>query len=462
MKKIRLFSLIFSILLLFPCLIATAAEDVSVEKGCHSVNALSPLSESKKLLETSKAVVLYELNSDTMVYGWNMDEKIYPSSMVKLMTAIVALENGTLSDTVTVTKSALSHVAIGAVSANLKAGEELSLESLLYCMMCQSANDAATVIAEHIAGSQEAFLQMMNEKAMQIGCTGTNYTNVHGLHDDQTYTTARDICRILEYGLGDEQFKMLFTAKSYTVPATNKSDARVLQTSNYMMSKDYTSRYYDARVTGGKTGATDKAGRCLAVTAQANGMELLGIVMGAVPTYQEEGIILNTYGSFEEMKQLLDFGCNGYEYRQVFYENQALAQYSVENGANDVITKPSSELSTVLPIELDETKLRWVYEAADAISAPVKEGQHISNAQVWYGDICLAQAELVAMEDVSVFEKNTAGNAVNSSEKSNIFSILFVIAPIIAIFAIIAVRRIQLVRRKARRQHRKMQRRREW
>ena len=343
MKKIRTICLALCLMLLMQLLCVSAfAADASVTSGSHSVDAAVPLSESKQLLETSKAVILYELNSDTLVYSWNPDAKIYPSSMVKLMTALVALEEGNLSDTVVVTKSALSHVAIGSVSAGLKSGEELSLEALLYCMMTASANDASTVIAEHIAGSQEAFIQLMNDKAAELGCTGTHYSNVHGLHDEQTYTTARDICRILDAALENEQFEALFTAKTYTIPATNKSEQRLIVTSNHMMSKEETSKYFDERVTGGKTGATDAAGRCLAVTAEANGMKLLGIVMGAVPTYEEEGIILKTYGSFEEMKTLLDFGCDSFEYRQVFYANQALKQYPVSGGTNSVVTQPVS------------------------------------------------------------------------------------------------------------------------
>ncbi len=463
MIKTRILCCLLCVLMMISQVCVFAQDDSSVSSGSHSVNASVSLSESKKLLETSKAVALYELNSDTLVYGWNIDEKVYPSSMVKLMTAIVALENGTLTDTVTVTKSALSHVAIGAVSANLKNGEQLSLESLLYCMMCQSANDAAVVIAEHIGGSQEGFLQLMNEKAKDIGCTGTNYTNVHGLHDEQTYTTTRDICKILEYGLKNPQFKMLFTAKTYTVPATNKSEARNIQTSNYMMSKDYTSKYFDERVTGGKTGATDKAGRCLAVTAEANGMNLLGIVMGATPTYEEEGIILKTYGSFEEMKKLLDFGCNGFEYRQIFFENQTIAQYAVADGVNDVVTKPVSQLSTVLPVDLDESKLRWEYDDAPDLSAPIKAGQHISNVRVWYGNICLAQTGLVAVNDVSVF-KPTTDTPSEVTEGPDVWIIIgVVIGGIVLIILILRFLRIFAVSRaKARRKRRRQQRRMEW
>ena len=471
MKKLRGLCLFISALLLMSCLqLPAAAADVSVSSGCHSVDAAVALSESKQLLDTSKAVILYERNSDTMVYNWHGDDKIYPSSMVKLMTALVALEQGNLSDTVTVTRSALSNLIPGSLCLKpvLQSGEELSLEALLYAMMTASANDASVVIAEHIAGSQEEFVRLMNDKASQLGCTATKYSNVHGLHDEQTYTTARDLCRLLDAALENEQFKALFTAKEYTIPATNVSEERHIVTSNHMMSKAETPKYFDARVTGGKTGATDAAGRCLAVTAEANGMELLGIVMGAVPTYEEEGIILKTYGSFEEMKVLLDFGCDGFAYRQIFYGNQVLAQYPVSGGENGVVTMPVSELSTVLPVEFDETQLTWTFGEPGTIAAPVKKGQRISDVQVWYGNICLAQTEQVAMTDVAVYQQPTqpsdGSRPVQDQDSSTAFILISILLGVVVLAAavVLVLRWIAAARLRARRRRRRAQRRRNY
>ncbi len=466
MKKTGIICLIFCLTVFLIAQPATAASgvDASVSAGCHSVDAAKTLSTEGKMLDTAKAVILYELNSDTMVYAYNPDATIYPSSMVKIMTALVALEKGTLSDIVTVTRSALDNVAIGSVSAGLKRGEEISLEALLYCMMTASANDAASVIAEHIGGgSIDSFIQMMNDKAREIGCTNTNYTNVHGLHDEQTYTTARDICRLMEVALENEDFCKLFKADMYTVPATNKSEERVVQTTNNMMVKG--KKFYDARVTGGKTGSTNQAGRCLIVTAEANGMNLLGIVMGAVPTYEEEGIVLKYHGNFEEMGALLDYGCNGFEYRQVFYDNQALIQYPVSGGANNVVTRPVSELSTVLPVGIDEAKLKWVYDkSVQTIVAPVEQGQTIGNAQVWYGDTCLVQTEIVAMNAVGVYVAPVIPDLPEREEID--FTILFVILGIllgiavIFVLVLLIIRWINRAKRRARQRRRRQNRRR--
>lgn len=463
MKKIRTMCLILSIFMLLGIVAVPAqAADDSVLSGCHSVDASVALSDDGRLTETAEAVILYELNSDTMLYTYNPDEKIYPTSMVKLMTVLVALENGELEDQVTVTRSALNSVAIGSVSAGLKSGEVLTLEDLLYCTMIASANDAAAVVAEHIAGSQDAFVQLMNEKAAALGCKNTHYTNASGLHEEETYTTARDICRITEAALENEQFKTIFETVSYTVPATNKSDApRELKTTNNMALSG--NKYYDERVTGGKTGATDKGGRCLTVTARSGDMDLLCIVMGAKATYETE-VSISKYGSFEECKELLDYAFSGFSYRQVFFEGQSISQYPVQGGANQVVTQPAASASTVLPNQLDESLLRWVYTQKDtALTAPVEKGQSIGSVQVWYGEKCLAQTDMVAMNAVAVEREPVIPEAPVKEDSGSwkaLVVTLGVFGGMIVLFLLVmtVLRFVGNMRRKARRRRRQRQR----
>lgn len=401
MKLSRVFSLLLALFLIFSAFPAQAA-DISVSGGCHSVDAASPLDESGKLVDTSKAVMVYELKSDTLIYTYNPDATIYPASMVKIMTALVALEQGALTDTVTVSSAAVNSIKPGSVSAGLRPGEQLTLKDLLYCLIVQSANDAAPVIAEHIAGSQEDFIAMMNQRSQELGCTGTHYSNVHGLHDDGTYTTARDVCRLVEYALENETFREMFQTKSYTVPATNKSLERQIHTTNYMLSTEQVKKYYDERITGGKTGHTDKAGRCLASTAQVGNMELLTIVMGAEATYEEEGISLKTFGSFEETAELLDHVQEKYTLRQIFCYGQPITQFDVAGGAHDAAAGPRDTLYAVLPIGAKESDLRWDYSDA-ALTAPVAKDQALSTLHVWYGNKCIAQTDLVSINAVPVY-----------------------------------------------------------
>jgi len=246
MKKMRFLCLITAVFMAISGLcLKVLGTDIATTQGCHGVDAAMTLSMEEQLTETAKAIVLYERNSGTMLYTWNPDGRIYPTSMVKLMTALVALENADLEEEVTVTRKVLDQVPIGTVSAELKVGEKITMRDLLYCIMVESANDASVVVANHIAGSAEAFVELMNAKAAELGCRDTQYSNVHGLHDEQTYTTARDICRITEAGLQNETFRTMFRTVKYTVAPTNKSpEGKNITTTNHMMN-ERNLRYYD-------------------------------------------------------------------------------------------------------------------------------------------------------------------------------------------------------------------------
>lgn len=432
-------SVLLTIFLTVQCLVIPAAAwqtDPAVSSGCHSVDAAKALESQTQIVATARAVVVYERISGTMIYTWNADSRVYPASMVKLMTALVALENADLSSKVVVTRGALAQMPMGALSMGLKSGEELTLEQLLYCMMVASSNDAAVVIAQYVGGSQERFIAMMNEKARELGCVDTNFSNVHGLHSEQTFTTARDVCRVLLAGLEDSRFRDMFTAKTYTIPATNQSEERTIKSTNNMMltsSRDY----YDARVTGGRTGATDAAGRCIAVTAEANGMELVCVLMGAEPTYSEDKQVVLRYGSFEEMAELLDYVSEGYSVHQLAAEGQILTQLEVENGANHVAVRPEDSLFTVLPVDVEQKSLRWIFQSS-AMTAPVAAGQEAGAIQVWYGDICLGQTQLVTANSVPVKTTLVMDKRPSEMDDRGSWTTLFVVVGILAAVGAIA------------------------
>lgn len=465
MKKHRLLCLFLCLIMCLAVPVEAAAGDSSVTAGCHSVDAALPLADSGQLTDTAKAAIVYELSSDTMVYSWNPDEKIYPSSMVKLMTALVALEKGDLEEKVAVTKRALNLMQAGSVSAGLMAGEEMKLLDLLYCLMVASANDAALVIAEHIGGNQDIFITMMNEKAAQLGCTGTRYSNAHGLHDEETYTTARDICRIMEYALENDTFRALFTAESYTVPATNKSEERKIWTTNYMRTTHGNRTYYDARVTGGKTGSTDEAGRCLVATAESGNMALLTIVMGAKPVYSADGLSVERFGSFEETRELLDYTFENYERRQIFFPGQILTQLPVEQGANSVAAGAQVSAFTILPKKLETEQLVWRYGTSGGVTAPVELGQTLSTVQAWFGNKCLAQTDLVAMNAVGVYRPEEPVEKPDKVDGTAIWlTILILVGAVVALallslgvlYAIRIVRKVTIdMRRRRRRKNRR-------
>lgn len=406
MKRTGFISILIATLLViqyfcFP-VFATASEDASVLYGCHSIDAQVPLLGEQQLVENARAMILFDANSDTLLYAWNADERMYPASLAKIVTAIVVIEQGTMADLVTVTADTLATIPEDAARYGFSAGEVISVEALLYCMMVDSANDAAAILANYLCGTEEAFAAEMNRFAEELHCKDTNFVNPHGLHDDQQYTTARDITRILSAALKNELFREIFETVYYTMPATNMSGERWISTGNYLMNKDKdkVEIYYDPRVTGGRTGVTTDGERCIASTARKGELELISIIMGSKSSYNEGGLT-NSFGGYQETSDLLDYGFDGLKTAQIFYEDQAVRQCKVVNGDTDLVLGSQVSLSTILPQGVKQTNLTYRYtDSVSAFEAPIEKGMKLSNLEVWYGNICIAQADLYAMNHV--------------------------------------------------------------
>ena len=439
----------------------TSTDDSSVSSGCRGIDGQLPLWGSGKLLETSASVILYETNSDTLMYAWNPDEQMVPASLVKIMTALIAVEKGNIEDTISVTEGSLSVISDKNRTIDLKPGENVTLGQMLYCLLVGSANDAAVVIAAHIAGSEQNFVTMMNERAREIGCTGTMFVNSHGLTAENQYTTARDIAKILKVAMKNELFMEFFSATLYNMTATNLSEKRRVETTNYIMTPG-TPAYYDKRVTGGRTGITDDRNRVLAVTAESGELSYIGVILGAVPTYASNGYSVVRFGSYEEMNELLDVGFEDHKIVQVLNENQVLRQYPVSNGENNLAAGPAVSVETVLPsdIKMDDLAVRYL-QGNDVLSAPIKIGDQITTVQLWYKDVCIAQVPLVARNTVDVFvpqdEQEQSLNANGGGIGTALIVIGIILGFVLALVSVVYL--VQLFRNAAARaQHRRRRR----
>lgn len=386
--------------------------DASVDNGCHSINARVALGSGANLLKTGKAAFLYEMNTDTLIYSVREDERVFPASLTKIMTCLLVAEEGNPEDIVTVSASALVGMVEDGSNVGLKVGEEMSVENLLYCTMVSSGNDAASVLAEYISGSEEAFVARMNERAQELGCTRTNFMNPHGLHDDHHYTTARDLAKMTLEALKHPLFRQIYHTSYYKVPATNLCGERELVTTNYMIS-EYTVGYYmDKRVIGGKTGTTTPAGRCLMVTAREGDMFLLSIIMGASAQDEntDDGIIHD--GRFDETSDMLDYAFKNYAPVQILSDTQALGQFPVADGINQVVGCPEDAMKTLLPKDYNAQDLTWECTGKDDLKAPLAKGDSVGQVRVWYHSNCLAQSKLVALNAV---EKKEVTQSTNPS-----------------------------------------------
>ncbi len=406
MKKIRIICLLLAALMLFGTVCIAAEEegnDQSVLSGSHSADAAQPLMGSEKLQKNAQAMLLYETGSDTLLYAYNADAVVSPASLVKIMTALLVLENAQLTDAVTVSQSAIKAVPSDAVSVSLQEGEILTVEQLIYCLLVYSANDAAAVLAEHISGSQKAFVNTMNQKAQALGCVGTNFVNATGLHHQEQVTTARDVAKILKEALKFDFFRQAFGTTYYIVEKTNKFRQRTLTSNNHLMSTDTVTIHFDPRVTGGRTGVTSTGHRNMATVAKDGNMELICVVLGSADELLEDSYRVKSYGTFPETSYLLDTAFQQYSREQVIFRNEILGQETVLGGECDVFIASRENYFTVLPAGTATKDLTYRYTPVNGSpQAPIKKDQHIANLQVWSGSTCVAQTAVYAMNDVDI------------------------------------------------------------
>jgi serine-type D-Ala-D-Ala carboxypeptidase len=400
-RKIQ-FSLVFFFLCFFlflPTSLATDDLNIGAESGI--------------LIESTTGKILYEKNSE---------KRMYPASTTKIMTAILTIEKCNLSDIATVSHDAVYSVPSGYSHANLKVGEELSINDLLNVLLIPSANDAANVLAEHIAGSVDEFCKMMNQKAKELGCKDTNFVNPNGVHNENHYSTAYDISLIARYAMQNETFRSYVKKTSCSLPATNKYDKtdRLFITTNDLLRVNHSSRadnYYYSYCNGIKTGYTSQAQNCLAASANRDGLEFITVVLGAGQT--EDGLSQRNLDTIS----MFDYAFDHYTTKKLNEENSLLKQIKVKGATKEtenldvliqdpinVIISKGNEDETFLPeIQLDEN-----------LRAPITKNSVIGSITYKIDDVQYT-SNLLAANDV---------------QKLDIFGIIFRIVAVIAILVI--------------------------
>ena len=245
---------------------------------------------------SSTAAIVMETSTNTVLYSKNADQALYPASAVKVMTCLMALENSSLDDQVTMTATGVSGVTDGGANISAQLDEVFTMEQCLYAIMVASANDIALQVAEHISGSVEDFVAAMNTRAQELGCTNTVFTNPTGLPDENQHTTAHDMALIMEAAMANDTFRTIAQTTSYTIPATNVSGGDRALTNNFTMINSSSDSYYEPCI-GGKEGYTEASGSTLVCEASKNNMKLVCVVLnGASGVTDDEAIALLNYG----------------------------------------------------------------------------------------------------------------------------------------------------------------------
>ncbi|MCI8525453.1 MAG: D-alanyl-D-alanine carboxypeptidase [Oscillospiraceae bacterium] len=408
MKKYRFLSLLMVLTLflslLTPLAGAEAADDTPAEPAGTEPENLpaEPAAGEGGYTVQAKAALLLEMNSGQVLLAQDASVQVYPASLTKVMTCMLTLEHGNLSDVVTVSESALEGLDPAGSTAGLIAGEQMTVENLLYCMMLSSANEACNVAAEYIAGSVDAFVAMMNEEAAALGCTGTHFCNPHGLHDENHYTTARDLSLIAMKALEDETFRTITSTVYYEVPPTNLSDVRKLYTTNLLETPS--TRYYYEYAVGVKTGYTTPAGRCLISTAERpdRKTKLLSVVCGAADVYLEDGVIENQ--NFTETKALFEYGFDTFDFAVVLEANPVVQTPVFHSAGSDVAVLAASEaITAVMPKDYDVEQVEKKIDlfSPDGVEAPIARGQVLGTVTVRFDGVDLGTTDLVAITDIA-------------------------------------------------------------
>ena len=320
----------------------------------------------------SPVALLMDSSTGKILYEKNINDKMYPASLTKVMTAIIVLENCNLSDTATVSQNAVNSISYGYVTANLKVGEELTIEQLLYLLKVGSCNDAAIVLAEHVSGSVDNFSVLMNEKAKSLGCTSTNFVNPNGMHDENHYSTAYDLSLISKYAMDNETFRTIVSTTYYKLPITNKynKEDRFFTTTNELLAGDYRYKY----ATGIKTGFTTPAKNCLTASALKNNLELITVVLGSDKT--SDGLSQR----YLDTTSLFEYGFNTYSSKEIVKAGDIIQTINVKHATRNT-KKLDLIVSNDINILINQKDINSTFlpeiNLNDNIKAPLKKGDII-------------------------------------------------------------------------------------
>ena len=355
----------------------------------------------------AKSALLIDLDSDQVLYDQDADQQRYPASITKVMTALLTLEavgrgELDLSTEVTVDAAALSDITEDSSTANLKAGEVISVKNLLYCLLISSANEAANILAMAVCGDIPTFVERMNQRAQELGMTGTHFVNPHGLHDPDHYSTAWDIYKMTKQAMTHAAFREIVSTSYYTVPATNLSAERSLINTNALLTSGKYPGYTFSGTIGVKTGSTGQAGFCLVAAAQKRGHTLVSVVLGAENPTDSKGNVQRK--QFSESKKLLDWGFTNFTSATLLDQDSYLQEVPVRfsSDTTHVVLRPTQEVTALVPGTYDKERLELrLHLDADVASAPIQAGDVLGTVTVIYAGEEYAVVDMAAVTDVS-------------------------------------------------------------
>ena len=387
-----------------------------------------------------EAMLLVDANTGKPVFEKNAQQEMYPASLTKIMTALLVLEavdDGRLSldQQLTASESAMAGLDADGSSADIQAGEILTVEQLLECMLIVSANEACNILAGAVSGSVSAFVDDMNEKAAALGCQHTHFVNPNGLHDSQHYTSAWDLYLITAEAMKHEDFLRISDTARATIPATNLSEERHLYTTNYLIDTWRSLGYIYPDAHGIKTGSTDEAGHCLVSSATRGSLSFISVALGGPRVTLEDGEI-RTY-SFYDTGKMFDWAFDSFSYQTVLGSDELIKEISVALSKVDhVSVHPAEDVELLLPNGTDPAALERTLEYESPVDAPIRAGQVLGTLTLSLDGEALASVNLAASNDVEasgllVFGRNVRNFLSSTAVKVVVIVLLVLIAALV-------------------------------
>lgn len=363
--------------------------------GIMLLSFTSVSAEGKEPSISSEAAILVDYNSGRVILEKNADEKQYPASTTKIMTAILAIENLDYKDVLTASQEAVDIDRDGS-NMGILVGERFTVEQLLYGLLVHSANDAANVLAEGVAGSISDFVIMMNGKAKELGMTNTNFVNAHGYHDDDHYMSARDLSILSIYAMRNEKFKVIAATPTYELPPTEKyTQVRHLSSNNMLINSQRGAKYIYSPAKGIKTGHTEDAGYCLSSFAEKDGVSLVCVTMKAKVDETDNY-------SFRDTINIFEYAFKNYKVQTISDVGELLATASVKwaRGKNQAVLTTEKAVETLLPVDFEKADVETRINVSEKVTAPVKKGDVLGSIEYVYEGDSLGVIDLVATENI--------------------------------------------------------------
>ena len=395
----------------------------------------------------SASAILLDEEGSRVFYEKNADAKAYPASTTKIMTALLAVENLDSQAVLTASETAIDIDRDGS-NIGLLNGEQMTVEQYLYALLVASANDAANVLAEAVAGDIATFVEKMNERAAELGMTGTHFVNAHGYHDENHYTTARDLSRLAIEVMKHDLIRQIVATGMYEIPPTNKyAEPRIMANNNSLVNPYRDHRYVYEGAAGIKTGHTSDAGSCLVSYAKRNGVGFFCVTLNAPVEYEGNYSFLDTIALFNH-------GFKNYSLKTISDINEIVSVREVKwaKGDEQVVLSAKAPLEVLLPKQYDNEKLTKEIFAEENIKAPVKKGDVLGRLIYSYDGQKVGSVDLVATKDV----KRSFTKMVFSTLWGLIFN-AWVITPLAIIVAILLLRRWAEIKRERKERERRRQ-----